>query len=229
MQLHWFQHVPFEGLGFIQTWAENRGHEVSCTRFWAGEEVPDTSVDALILMGGPMSVHDDDDFPWITREKEFLKEHVHSGCPVFGICLGAQLLAECMGAIVTKNPSPEIGWFPIEPITDHPITQCFPSEPTVLHWHGETFTLPDGATHLWRSAHCEQQAFTVENRLIGFQFHVEMTEAGVAAIIEACPEDLEHPSPTIQEPSVIYAAAKEQRKALETALSQVLDLWVGEK
>src|ERR1700710_3298787 len=111
-RIHWFQHVPFEGLGNIEPWLQAQSAEVSRTAFWQGDEPPHAvDFDALIIMGGPMSVHDEAVFPWLRREKELIREATSQGKVVLGICLGAQLIAEVLGGHVFRNPEREIGWF----------------------------------------------------------------------------------------------------------------------
>ncbi|MEW8197867.1 MAG: type 1 glutamine amidotransferase, partial [Candidatus Thiodiazotropha endolucinida] len=114
MRAHYLQHVPFEDLGSIENWLKRSGYEITRTRLYESEELPGIeSVDLLVIMGGPMSVNDDQDFPWLVEEKEFIKKVIESGKPVLGICLGAQLIACSLGAEVFSNSVKEIGWIPI--------------------------------------------------------------------------------------------------------------------
>ncbi len=114
MRLHWLQHVPFEGLGITDTWARERGVEVSRTRLYDGEELPEPGrFDRLVVMGGPMGIYDHTDHPWLVAEKGFIRQAIVDGKTVLGICLGAQLLADVLGATVRPGPHKEIGWFPI--------------------------------------------------------------------------------------------------------------------
>ena len=115
MRAHYFQHVPYEGLGCITGWLESRAARVTGTRFFESPRLPDPAqVDFLIIMGGPMSVNDEATLPWLRAEKRFIAETIAAGKTVLGICLGAQLIASALGARVYRNPEPEIGWFPIE-------------------------------------------------------------------------------------------------------------------
>ncbi len=114
MRIHSLQHVPFEGLGSIEAWARDRGHSLTVTRFWAGDALPPPgALDWLIVMGGPMSVHDEAERSWLKAEKRFLRAALDAGKRVLGICLGAQLLAEAMGARIARARAKEIGWFPV--------------------------------------------------------------------------------------------------------------------
>lgn len=186
---HWLQHVPFEGLGSMEEWLTERGHTLLCTRLWAGDALPlPGTVTALIVMGGPMSVSDHEDHPWLPLEKDFLKQVVERGIPVLGICLGAQLLADVLGAEVRANPEKEIGWFPVTRCQDVPasLASLLPKELTVFHWHGDTFTLPAGAVCLYHSEACVNQAFLYKDHVLGLQFHLETTRDSAAAIIDNC-------------------------------------------
>jgi len=114
MNVHILQHVAFEGIGSIDSWLNQRNTNVSYTRFYESTELSDLSeIDLIIIMGGPMSVHDEVDFPWLVEEKKFLREAIKAGIPMLGICLGAQLLASALGAEVYTNSQKEIGWFDI--------------------------------------------------------------------------------------------------------------------
>ncbi len=208
-RLHYIQHVPFETPGAILDWARKRGYEVSHTRVFLDEPFPSAlDFDFLVLMGGPMSVHDEAQYPWLVEEKNFLKNIVgedEDRIKILGICLGAQLLAETLGAEVFPNRYKEIGWFPIE-LTKagqaHPLFQGWPKSLEVFHWHGETFSLPAEAIHLFRSEACENQAFLYEDRILGLQFHLEVTPEIVAELLEKSAEDLV-PGPYVQEPDYI--------------------------
>ena len=153
MHAHYFQHVPFEGLGSIEPWLESNGYELTNTRFFESADLPDPkAIDLLVVMGGPMSVNDEDKFPWLALEKQFVREIIESGKRVVGICLGAQIIANAMGAKVFHNPGKEIGWFPIHTVASiYASVFNFPPSETVFHWHGETFDLPPGARRLAKS------------------------------------------------------------------------------
>jgi GMP synthase-like glutamine amidotransferase len=186
MNIHWLQHVPFEGLGCIEPWLEKIGHDVSCTRLWAGERLPDIgNVDGLVVMGGPMGVYDEAICPWLAEEKAFIKKSIAQNTPVLGICLGAQLIAEALGAPVKKNRQREIGFFPVA--GDGKI---FPAEFTAFHWHGDTFGIPEGAVYLASSAACVNQAFIYKDNVLALQFHLETTEQSLLSLYEHCQDEV---------------------------------------
>jgi GMP synthase-like glutamine amidotransferase len=193
-----FQHVPFEDLGSIAPWLNKQGILPGYTRFFAGDRLPAlTQVDALIVMGGPMSVNDEEKFPWLIPEKQYIREAIRQDIPVLGICLGAQLIASALGARIYTNPVKEIGWFPVEALSASNHVFNFPAEFMAFHWHGQTFDMPEGAVQLARSYACAHQAFQSKQNVIGLQFHLETTPAGVLSLIENCRDEL-RPEPYIQ-------------------------------
>src|SRR5579871_6354431 len=140
IRFHCIQHVPFETPGNIQIWAKEKGHSLSYTHIYNNEELPAINdFDVLIIMGGPMSIHDEKEFSWLKKEKEFIKSAIQENKKILGICLGSQLIADALGAKVYNNKEKEIGFMPVKFFKDN-------SEEIVFHWHGETFDLPEGAT-----------------------------------------------------------------------------------
>ncbi len=202
MNIHYFQHVPFEGLGSIENWARKPEHKVTATRFYEDHKLPFIDIcDMLIVMGGPMSVHDEDKYDWLTEEKKFIEKAIVRGKKVIGICLGAQLIAEVLGSRVYKNKEKEIGWMPLELTPEgrkSAVFADFADNQTVLHWHGDTFDLPNSAVQLARTEACEQQAFIYDGHVLGMQFHLESTEEAVASMIQHCSEDLVNPGKYVQ-------------------------------
>lgn len=178
-----FRHIPFEGLGLIQSAIEKRGTAVELVDLFRGDTTaPDLPGAAgLIFMGGPMSVNDD--LPYLRQEMEYIRQAIGRGQPVLGVCLGAQLIAKAMGAEVYRNPAKEVGWFDIQPTEagrQDPLLSALDDRETVLHWHGETFDLPPGATWLAYSDACRNQAFRLGANVYGLQFHLEVTPEMIA-------------------------------------------------
>ncbi len=209
LRLHYLQHVPFEGLGGIRPWAESRGAALTITRFHHDHQpLPALEAfDLLVIMGGPMRTHETDRYPWLAREKTFIRESIAAGKSILGICLGAQLIADALGARVYANDDREIGWYDIErhaAAAGHPIGDCLPPRIKVFHWHGDTFDLPAGALPLARSTACRNQGFTVGDQVVGLQFHLETTPESLQALIEHAGGDLK-PGPYVQSPEAMRA------------------------
>lgn len=189
MKLHWLQHVPFEGLGIIKEWTEENGADLSATRLYAAEKLPMLeNFDMLIIMGGPMGIYDHEEHPWLIEEKQFIRAAIDAEKTVLGICLGAQLIADVLGAEVAPGPQKEIGWFPLH--RDPSAPQLLPENINAFHWHGDTFEIPDGAQRLASSSACPNQGFIYQDRVVGLQFHMEITEPGIEALIEHCGREL---------------------------------------
>ncbi len=187
MKIHALYHVSFEGLGCIENWISEKNHILSTTNFYNNETLPDISeFDFLIIMGGPMSVSEEDKYPWLKEEKKFIRKAINNKKVVLGICLGAQLIAESLDAKVTRNEYKEIGWFPINFINEESkksLLNVIPENQKVMHWHSDTFPIPNGAEHILKSEGCRNQAFIFNQRVIGLQFHLEFTERLVKALI----------------------------------------------
>lgn len=206
MKVHIFQHVAFEGPANILTWAGMKGADVTTTSFFEpGWSLPaPDGMDLLVVMGGPMSVHDDAAYPWLPVEKEFLRDAIKAGRRMVGICLGAQLAADALGARVYPNAQKEIGWFPIHK-TDLPHPVLFDVAPSqhVLHWHGDTFDLPQGALHLAYSDACANQAFIWQERVLGLQFHMEMRPDDIETLMSNSFQETSEAQPFIQSDTAI--------------------------
>jgi GMP synthase-like glutamine amidotransferase len=195
MRIHYLQHVPFEGPANIVEWARKKGHRLTGTHLYNYETLPEPErFDWLIVMGGPMNIYDDVEYPWLRAEKRFIKEAIDAQKVVLGICLGAQLITDVLGGVVTRNPEREIGWLPVtfnSEARKSPLFQNFPSIVPVFQWHGDTFsTLGEGAVCIAASEACGHQAFVYREFVIGFQFHMESTEASIAALIAHCAAEM---------------------------------------
>lgn len=207
LRSHILQHVPFETPGVLLESLKRKG-PVSFTRFFRNEPLPELDAfDFLLIMGGPMSVHDEQKFNWLVNEKRFIEESIVQGKQVVGICLGAQLIADVLGAQVLKNRFKEIGWFEVQrsPGAEGTfLADTWPTEIMAFHWHGETFDLPDGTVRLAFSEACENQGFVFENRVLGLQFHLEVTPTIIDSLLENCADELDG-GPFVQDPEKIRA------------------------
>ncbi len=195
MRIRYFQHVPFEDPGEIFSWGDDRGHRFEGVRLFSGERPPESDdFDMLLVMGGPMSVHDEKAYLWLREEKQAIARAVAGGKKVLGICLGAQLIAEVLGAEVRKNDYREIGWFPVsasEEAVDSPVFSVLPASYEAFHWHGEMFEIPPEAVRTASSAACANQAFEYDGgRVVGLQFHLEASEVSVNRLVENCRDEM---------------------------------------
>jgi len=230
LRIHYFQHVHFEGPGSIEEWCNMHGHLLSATKFYEEFELPGlTDIDWLIIMGGPMSVNDEEKFGWLSAEKQFIQKAVQAGKTILGICLGAQLLAEVLGAKVYPNAYKEIGWFPIEltsTATQNGLFSKSDVKPTVFHWHGDTFDLPENAIRLAYSDACRNQAFLYKEKIVALQFHLEMTEHSLKKMLENGKQELTN-AKYIQSEDEILAnqSLMENNKKM---LFKILDRLMGE-
>lgn len=205
MRIHIFMHVPFEGPGCIGDWITANAHEVSYTRWFDHPTPPDVNeFDLLIIMGGPMGVHDEATYPWLAVEKALIKQAIIDDKRVLGVCLGAQLIANVLGANVFANDQKEIGWYPVQFSPSSPVT--LPQEMTVFHWHGDTFDIPVGAAGFASSAATPNQAFIYNEKVIALQFHFEVTKESMEAMLLHGEEEL-IAAPYIQDKIVIQDLA----------------------
>lgn len=225
MRIHYLQHVSFEGPGRIDDWAKAQGFETSVTRLFKDEPLPDVDeFDWLVVLGGPMGTADELKHPWLAAEKEFIKNAIASDRVVVGVCLGAQLIADVLGAKVYKGEFTEIGWFPVS-VTDaaaeSPVFQRLPTNFTPLHWHGDTFDLPAGCTRMASSVGCENQAFVMGDKVVGLQFHLEPSQASIKALIDNCGHELVE-GKYIQSAEVIRRSDDKANQAYEV-MNSLLD------
>lgn len=170
------RHLAFEDLGCFEPALARAGYkvhyyDVGVDELWALEPV---KTDLIVVLGGPIGAYEDDKYPFLTEEVDILEQRLRAGRPTIGICLGAQLMARALGAKVYPGPEKEIGFAPLT-LTAEGRASCLAafSDASVLHWHGDSFELPDGAVRLASTAVCENQAFAFGRNAIAFQFHPE--------------------------------------------------------
>ena len=194
MRLHYFQHEPFEGLGAIEEWAVAKKCTITSTHFYKEACLPRLEdIDWLVIMGGAMSVNDEQELPWLVTEKEFVKKAIDAGKVVVGICLGCQMIANVLGSNVYPNKEKEIGWYPIvwenEALALKPFHHLM-KEQKVLHWHGETYDLPKNAMRIAQSEACLNQGFIYQNNVVGLQFHMEFNLKSTDEMLRYCAHEL---------------------------------------
>lgn len=219
-------HVVHEGPGYLADFLAREGIPCEQVCIERGDPVPESleGTSGLVLMGGPMSVNDP--LPWIARETALIRRAVDADVPVLGHCLGGQLMAKALGAKVSRNPVPEIGWMPVETVASDIARSwlgALPSSFQVYQWHGETFELPDGATHLLRSAHCANQAFVLGKHL-GLQCHVEMTPGMIEEWIER--GGALEPAPTVQSGAEMLRDVAQRTAALARVADVLYERWI---
>ncbi|MDD5455672.1 MAG: type 1 glutamine amidotransferase [Candidatus Margulisbacteria bacterium] len=195
MRIHYLQHVPFEDLAAIKPWAESKEIVLSRTCLFDGEPFPDVNdIDGLIIVGGPMGVYEENKYPWMHEEKKYIETAIKKDKKVLGICLGAQLIANVLGAKVYKNKYKEIGWFDIKLTGQAKTSKLFKSFPDtfkVFQWHGDTFDTPTGVKNLASSIACKNQAFEYNRgQVAALQFHIESSTGSIKYLLQNCNDEL---------------------------------------
>lgn len=232
MRIHYLQHVPFENPGIILSWAESRKYPVTSTRLFEDQELPaQADFDWLVIMGGPMNIYEEEKYPWLLREKEFIKTAINKNKVVLGLCLGAQLIADVIGGRVIQNQHKEIGWFPVaftKEALELPEFYYLPPAPVVFEWHGDTFIdLPEESMLLASNEVCKNQAFLYRQRVYGFQFHMENTMQIITGLIENCGDEMVE-GPYIQSADEILAGTDsidQDNQWMLLFLSKLADLY----
>ena len=176
-----FQHVAFEILGTLNPLLKKSGFRIRYVNFERDPEaVPNVDgYHGLVVLGGPMNVDQVEAHPHLAAEVSAIRQAIEGDIPVLGICLGAQLIARALGAPVTVNPEKEIGWYDVavsDAGREDPLFAHFADTEKIFQWHGDTFAIPAGATHLASTPNCRHQAFRHGDKVYGFQFHMEVDE-----------------------------------------------------
>jgi GMP synthase (glutamine-hydrolysing) len=180
MNILFITHASFEKPGSIELWAKKNNHMTHEVRPYAGEALPAIdNYDMLIVMGGPQSPIKIEKSPYLKDEIELIKDALNQKKKMIGVCLGAQLIAEALGAKTERSPNKEIGMYPVELIgnvSDDPVFKDFPDKFDVMHWHSDMPGLTDGIKLLAKSEGCPRQIFRFGDRVYGFQCHFELTK-----------------------------------------------------
>jgi len=225
-----FRHFPTEGPGYLADFLDRHQFRHRTVRIDAGDPVPESIADApgLVFMGGPMSVNDP--LSWIPKVLKLIREAVSRDVPVLGHCLGGQLMTKALGGKVRRHRIKEIGWLPVQrvasPVTDQWVNGL-PPHFEVFHWHGETFTLPPGATHILRSRHCRNQGYVIGNSL-ALQCHIEMTPELVRTWARDGEKEINAagPSATVQRRAQMIVSLARRTAALHRVADHFYSRWI---
>jgi GMP synthase (glutamine-hydrolysing) len=196
MTVLFIKHIDIEGPGTIADFLDSNNVPHRTISPFDGDAYPDdpAACSAIVSLGGPMNVYEEEKYPFLKLEDSFLKDAVKKEVPILGICLGAQLLAKAVGAKVERAKAKEIGWYKI-PLTsegkEDPLFHGIDNELNVFQWHGDTFNIPDGGKHLAESKLCPNQAFKYGRNAYGIQFHVEVTEQMIIEWTKAYKDELD--------------------------------------
>jgi GMP synthase-like glutamine amidotransferase len=218
-----------EGPGFLGAFLTEKNIPWHLVKIDQGEILPDSILgfSGAVLMGGPMSVNDN--LLWIPPLLGLIREAVEADIPMLGHCLGGQLISKALGAVVTKNPVKEIGWGEVNVSDDAEARRWFGDLKTfqVFHWHGETFSLPVGSTHLLSSTYCQNQAYSIGKHL-AFQCHIEMTTDMVKAWCDVGADEITQAiaSPGVQQIPQIQNNLEMRVVALNTMARPVYERWI---
>ena len=224
-----FRHFPIEGPGYLAPFLDSHSIPYQLVKVDSNEALPTRAnyFSGLVFMGGPMSVNDD--LPWIAPALALIRQAVRHNIPVLGHCLGGQLMAKALGGVVSRSPVSEIGWGRVN-IADNPLARDWFGELSsfeVFHWHGEGFTIPEGAALLLSSAHCENQAFAMGTHL-ALQCHVEMTEEMVKAWCKAGAEEISNNAgPSVQSAEAIQTGLAERVSVLNQIACRLYERWIS--
>jgi GMP synthase-like glutamine amidotransferase len=223
-----FRHLAIEGPGYLAEFLDARAIPWTLIAVDAGAQIPNAPHDfaGLVFMGGPMSVNDD--LPWIPRSLDLIRQAVAADIPVLGHCLGGQLMAKALGSAVSRNPVKEIGWGEVR-VTDAPEARDWFGDTrdfTAFHWHGETFSLPPGATCILGNAHCANQGFAL-GRHLALQCHVEMTPGMIQDWCRhGAAEIAASDSPAVQAPDIIVARTGQYLEAMSRVADRLYSHWL---
>lgn len=224
-----FRHTECEGPGYLADFLVRHHRPYRELHIDRGDAVPASPDGAagLVFMGGPMSVNDD--LPWIEPELALIRRASTAGVPVLGHCLGGQLIARALGAEVSPNPTKEIGWHEVHRV-DAPVIPGLPRRFQAFHWHGETFSIPEGGVRILASDHCANQAF-ITKQAVALQFHIEVTGPMVQEWTRLYASDIQQPPtgpvPAIQPPDRLLGDLTGRIAALHRLADLIYHFWIA--
>jgi GMP synthase-like glutamine amidotransferase len=226
-----FRFSQTEGPGYLGDFLTRHGILWTQINVDAGDAIPEdiSGYSGLVLMGGPMSVNDN--LPWIAQVLDLIRQAVGKNVPVLGHCLGGQLMSKALGAQITRTPVKEIGWGEVSKVGLNPAPAWLgklPSSFEVFQWHGETFSVPDGATRLLESAFCANQAWLLNDRHLALQCHIEMTASMIQAWGEAGADEIRQAShsPAVQQPETMQENMPPRLEELHAVADVLYSKWI---
>jgi len=227
MKISVLQHAEYEGPGEIAGWAQERGHTVAVTHLYRGDALPQwDSFDLLVVMGGEMNIYQYRDWPWLKPEREMIEAALATGKRVVGICLGAQLIADALGARVIQNPEFELGWLPVAFTPEaRDVFPHLPETATILHWHGDAFELPEGAVRFAETPGCPEQGFLMAGKCLALQFHLEADPHLAAQMVQS--QEVWPSGPYVQTRLEVLVQAAIHHQATRKILHGLLDAFCG--
>ncbi len=187
MRIHIFEHADFESPGNIIDIAKDKKYNITYTRFYEDFLLPNIDdFDLLIIMGAPMSVNEESEYPWLIEEKKYIRKVIENEKKVLGICFGSQIIADVLGANVYKNNHTEIGWYNIykDQNNKSSFLSNFANEILTFHWHGDTYNLPEGSLPIFSSQATKYQGFTFKQNVVALQFHWEVKKENISSFIK---------------------------------------------
>jgi GMP synthase-like glutamine amidotransferase len=224
-----FRHIPIEGPGYLAEFLTDQQIPYNLIRIDEHDTIPTNPQEysGLVFMGGSMSVNDD--LPWISHSLDLIRAAIVADVPVLGHCLGGQLISKALGAEVTVGPVKEIGWGRVA-TTDNDVARAWFDgllQFDSFHWHGETFSLPDGATHILQSEFCNNQAYAIGKHL-ALQCHVEMTEEMVKIWCEHGIDEINaaSASPAVQTPAEMQINLSQKVSELNRVADRLYSRWI---
>ncbi|WP_038346098.1 type 1 glutamine amidotransferase [Acinetobacter sp. A47] len=233
LRVHYFQHIAGEGFGSCYEYLKAHQAKITATEFFALpvdlplelEALPHIDeVDLLIIMGGSMSVNDEANYPWLKLEKRWLRRYLAAGKPAIGLCLGGQLIANALGAAVSRNPVQELGWMDVGRASHIPDDYFqVPERLNILQWHSETFEIPKGGVRLAENEVCRNQMYQIGRNVLGFQFHPEITPQALALLIENEEDMAVFKGEHVQAMAELKSTRKSRFEAGNRLLNQAID------
>ncbi|MEQ1667293.1 MAG: type 1 glutamine amidotransferase [Sulfuriferula sp.] len=224
-----FRHISFEGAGYFADFLEQQQIPSVLIKVDENEAIPTSPHDysGLVFMGGNMSVNDD--LPWIQHSLDLMRAAMDADIPVLGHCLGGQLMSKALGAVVSRTPIKELGWGRVT-TTDNDVARAWfdgLQQFDSFHWHGETFALPAGATHLLKSSYCDNQAYALGKHL-ALQCHVEMTAEMVQTWCTHGADEINAASgsPAVQTPAAMQTNLEQQITQLNRVADRLYSRWI---